>query len=68
MEMLLDKMILYFHYPFVRYALIVGGIDRILLLASGRYSGVKTIFVYRGRTLACGIWRNGRCRSISDNK
>ena len=24
MEMLLDKMILYFHYPFVRYALIVG--------------------------------------------
>ena len=24
MGMLLDKMILYFHYPFVRYALIVG--------------------------------------------
>ena len=68
MEMLLDKMILYFHYPFVRYALIVGVLIAFCSSLLGVTLVLKRFSFIRGRTLACGIWRNGRCRSISDDK
>ena len=51
----MDKLILYFQYPFVRYAMIVG-----VLIAMCS----ETFFIYWRRTFPCGIWSDGGGGSI----
>ena len=56
---MLEKMFFYFQYPFVRYALIVGGVDLTVRLFTGSDIGIETLFIYRRRIVSCGFWSHG---------
>lgn len=50
---------MYFQYPFVRYALIVGVLIALCSSLLGRDTGIEEIFVYRGRSFPCGFRSHG---------
>ena len=62
MSGIFEKLVFYFQYPFVGYALIVGVLIA-LLLSSGGNAGAEAIFLYWGRTVPCGIRSYGHCIS-----
>ena len=60
MSGIFEKLVFYFQYPFVWYALIVG----VLIALCSSLLGVtlaEAIFLYWGRTVPCGIRSYGYC-------
>ena len=47
MTAILEKLTLYWAYPFVRYALVVGVLIGALFLSAGRNAGAETVFLHR---------------------
>ena len=63
MTAILEKLTLYWTYPFVRYALVVG----VLIALCSSLLGV-TLVLKRFSFIGDGLWRNGNCRRAANHK
>ena len=54
--MILDKLVLYFEYPFVRYALAAGVLIALCSSLIGVTLGPEAVFFHRRWPVSCGIW------------
>ena len=65
---MLEKLMVYFEYPFVRYALIAAVLIALCSSLLGVTLVLKKIFIYRRRTFPCGFRCNGSSNGIKANK
>ena len=59
MQLMIEKLQLYFQYPVCEVRPGGGSSDRVMFLPVGGHAGVETVFLYRRRAFPCGIWRDG---------